>query len=150
MIIDKEYADDIMDFPTIPMKDSAVKSRYMLDGMEIRYHRGPELRGDDVMIFTPYAVTVHYKDKCIFSASIEEDDLRSLSSMLGESIKELQAEYGVRGFYGKPMISLYGNGEKESLGHYLGSENEDDVISFLLSLVYDTFDTVSDAELITD
>lgn len=150
MIIDKEYADDIMDFPTIPIKDSAVKSRYMLDGMEIRYHRGPELRGDDVMIFTPYAVTVHYKDKCIFSASIEEDDLRSLSSMLGESIKELQAEYGVRGFYGKPMISLYGNGEKESLGHYLGSENEDDVISFLLSLVYDTFDTVSDAELITD
>lgn len=150
MIIDKEYADDIMDFPTIPMKDSAVKSCYTLDGMEIRYHRGPELRGDDVMIFTPYAVTVHYKDKCIFSASIEEDDLRSLSSMLGESIKELQAEYGVRGFYGKPMISLYGNGEKESLGHYLGSENEDDVISFLLSLVYDTFDTVSDAELIAD
>lgn len=150
MIIDKEYADDIMDFPTIPIKDSAVKSRYTLDGMEIRYHRGPELRGDDVMIFTPYAVTVHYKDKCIFSASIEEDDLRSLSSMLGESIKELQAEYGVRGFYGKPMISLYSNGEKESLGHYLGSENEDDVISFLLSLVYDTFDTVSDAELITD
>ena len=150
MIIDKEYADDIMDFPTIPMKDSAVKSRYTLDGMENRYHRGPELLVDDVMIFTPYALTVNYKDKCIFSASIEEDDLRSLSSMLGESIKELQAEYGVRGFYGKPMISLYGNGEKESLGHYLGSENEDDVISFLLSLVYDTFDTVSDAELITD
>ena len=144
MIIDKTEAQPL-DFPTIPMKDSAVKARYSFDDMEIRYHRGPELKGDDVMIYTPFSMTVYYNGKCIFAASIEEDDLRALSPMLGESIRDLQAEYGVRGFYGNPMISLYGNGEKESLGHYLGTEDEEAVMEFLLSLVYDSFDSAEDA-----
>ena len=65
--------------------------------------------------------------------------------MLGESIRDLQNEYGVRGFYGKPMISLYGNDEKESLGQYLGSMDEEAVAEFLLSVIYDSFDTAEDA-----
>lgn len=144
MIIYKDEASTL-DFPTIPMKDSAVKARYSLDGMEIIYHRGPELRGDDVMIYTPFSMTVHYDGVCIFAVSIEEDDLRALSPMLGESIRDLQNEYGVRGFYGKPMISLYGNDEKESLGQYLGSMDEEAVAEFLLSVIYDSFDTAEDA-----
>ena len=147
MIISKDEASPL-DFPTIPMKDSAVKERYSLDGMEIRYHRGPELKGDDVMIYTPYSMTVHYDGACIFAVSIEEDDFRALSPMLGESIRDLQNEYGVRGFYGKPMISLYGNDEKESLGQYLGSLDEKAVEDFLLTVIYDTFDTAEDAERI--
>ena len=35
---------------------------------------------------------------------------------------------------------LYGNGERESLGPYFGKEEDEEVISFLLSLVLDSFD----------
>ena len=44
----------------------------------------------------------------------------------------------------EPMVSLYGNGEKESLGVYQGMNNEEEIIDFLLSLVLDTFDELAE------
>ena len=65
---------------------------------------------------------------------------------MGTSLKELQADYGVKGFYGPMHISLYGEGGKESLGEYLGEKDDDSVIEFLLSLVLDTFDEIAEPE----
>ena len=59
-------------------------------------------------------------------------------------IKELQADYGVKGFYGEKRVMLYGNGERETLGPYFGSDAEDEVVSFLLSLVLDSFDEIEE------
>ena len=144
MIIDKDTASGVPSFPTVPLADSAVVRRYKAGELEIRYHRGAELTGDDVVIYSPYSMTVHYGGRYLFAVSIERDDLRTMAPMMGVPLKELQAEYGVKGFYGDPMITLYGNGEKESLGRYQGENREDEIISFLLSAVLDTFDEVAE------
>lgn len=146
MIIDRETAASIPSFPTIPMEDSAVVRRYRAGDLEIRYHRGPELAGDDIMIIAPYSMTVHCGGRYLFAVSIERDDLRAMSPMMGIPLRELQSEYGVKGFYGSPMVTLYGNGDKESLGRYQGENDEEEIIRFLLSVVLDSFDEVEEPE----
>ena len=39
-----------------------------------------------------------------------------------------------------------GEGSKESLGEYHGSDNEDSMIEFLLSIILDTFDEIAEPE----
>ena len=105
MIIDRKEAEDILgSFPTLPMPGSAVCRTYNAGDLEIRYHRNPESAGSDVVIAISYAVTVHYKGKYIFASSIERDDLRAISPMIGVPLRELQEEYGVKGFYGEPKV----------------------------------------------
>ena len=41
---------------------------------------------------------------------------------------------------------MYGNGCRESLGSYGGSEREEDVVSYLLEDTLDTLDIVEEAE----
>ena len=145
MIIERDRAESITgSFPTIPDPESAVARVYRAGDLEIRYHRGAELMGSDVVIAAPYSVTVHLGGKYVFAASIERDDLRAMAPMIGMPLKELQAEYGVKGFYGNPVVSLYGCGEKESLGGYQGMQDEEEIIGFLLSLVLDTFDELAE------
>ncbi|MBO8437065.1 MAG: hypothetical protein IAA97_08820 [Spirochaetes bacterium] len=145
MILDRRETESIEGaFATIPLSDSAVVRCYQAGDIEIRYHRNPELAGSDVMIATPYAVSAYWNGRYIFAAAIEADDLRAIAPMAGIPLRELQEEYGVKGFYGEKKISLYGGGEKESLGEYQGSEKEEDVINFLLSLVLDSLDEIAE------
>ena len=145
MIIDRNAADSIeMDFPTLPLADSAVARTYRAGDLEIRYHRNPVLSGSSAMIAAPYAMTVHHDGRYLFAVSIERDDLRAMAPMIGIPLRELQEEYGVKGFYGEPKVSLYGSGEKESLGAYQGLNDEKEIVDFLLSVVLDTFDELAE------
>ncbi len=149
MILDRNEAMDIeMTFPTIPNPDSAVVRVYTAGGLEMRYHRNAELMGSDVVIASPYSLTVHFNGRYIFAVSIERDDLRTMSPMIGIPLRELQEEYGVKGFYGEPKISLYGEGEKESLGVYQGVNDEEEIIRFLLSVALDTVDEIAEPVLV--
>ena len=141
MILDRNEAMDIeMTFPTIPNPDSAVVRVYTAGGLEMRYHRNAELMGSDVVIAS--------HGRYIFAVSIERDDLRTMSPMIGIPLRELQEEYGVKGFYGEPKISLYGEGEKESLGVYQGVNDEEEIIRFLLSVALDTVDEIAEPVLV--
>ena len=71
-----------------------------------------------------------------------------MSPMIGIPLRELQEEYGVKGFYGEPKISLYGEGEKESLGVYQGVNDEEEIIRFLLSVALDTVDEIAEPVLV--
>lgn len=145
MILDRKECESIVgSFPTIPDENSAVAKRYQVGDLEVRYHRNGEAIGSDVMIAIPYSLSVHWNGKYIFAVSIERDDLRAISPMIGVPLRELQEEYGVKGFYGDPKVSLYGNGEKESLGDYQGMNKEEEIIDFLLSVVLDTFDELAE------
>lgn len=145
MILDRRETESIVGtFPTIPAPESAVVKRYKAADLEMRYHRNPELIGSDVMIAAPYSVTVHYSGRYIFAVSIEQDDLRAMAPVIGIPLRELQEEYGVRGFYGEPKISLYGGREKESLGIYQGTKDEDEIIDFLLSVALDSLDELAE------
>lgn len=146
MIIDRTKAPSLLDgdFDTIPMPDSAVVSRYSVADLEIRFQRGAELVSPLAVVYVPYSVSVIHDGRYVFAATIECDDLRAMAPLIGTSLKELQADYGVKGFYGEKRVMLYGNGERETLGPYFGSDAEDEVVSFLLSLVLDSFDEIEE------
>ncbi len=147
MILDRNDAESIVGtFPTVPDPDSAVVRVYTAGGLEMRYHRNAELLGSDVVIAAPYSLTVHYDGRYVFAVSIERDDLRAISPLIGVPLRELQEEYGVKGFYGEPKISLYGDGEKESLGVYQGMNDEEEIIRFLLSVALDSLDELAEPE----
>ena len=99
---------------------------------------------ESAVIDVPLAATAHIDGRYLFEAGFERDDLRAMAPLMGASLKELQADYGVKGFYGPEHVSLYGGGIKESLGEYQGSGKEDDIIRFLLSLVLDSLDELAE------
>ena len=146
MIIDKRTASDLMsdDFQTLPARDSGVVRRYGYADMEVLLHKDPRPVSDSTVVVLTHAASVYWKGRLIFAASLEREDLRVMAPLLGMSLKELQADYGIRGFLADPKIVLYGNGEKESLGAFLGSDDDDAVFRFLLSLVDDSFDAGED------
>ncbi len=146
MIVDRTKAPSLLDgdFDTIPVPDSAVASRYCAADLEIRFQKGPELVSPLAVVYVPYSVSVLHGGRYIFAATIECDDLRAMAPLIGTPLKELQADYGVKGFYGERRVMLYGNGERETLGPYFGSDDEDEIISFLLSLVLDSFDEIAE------
>ena len=147
MILDRNEAMAIDGaFPTVPRPDSAVVKRFMAGDIEIRIHRRPELSSDSAVIDVPLAATAHIEGRYLFEAGFERDDLRAMAPLMGMSLKELQADYGVKSFYGPVHISMYGEGGKESLGEYHGSDNEDSMIEFLLSIILDTFDEIAEPE----
>ena len=146
MIIDRKTATDLMnaDFQTLPVKDSGVERRYRYADMDVILHKNPRLVSQSAVVILTHAVSVYRHDALIFSAAIEREDLREMAPLLGMPLKALQADYGIRGFLADPKIVLYGNGEKESLGEYAGSMEDEAVFSFLLSLVDDSFDAGED------
>ena len=146
MIVDRKNAPLLLDgdFDTIPLPDSAVVARYGVSDLEIRFQKGAEAASPLSVVALPYSVSVLCGGRYIFAATIECEDLRAMAPLMGISLKELQADYGTKGFYGEKRIMLYGNGERESLGPYFGKEEDEEIIQFLLSLVLDSFDEIDD------
>ena len=147
MILDRNAKEmDLDAFQTIVMPDSAVIRRYKAGDIEIRIHRRPMLSSESAVIDVPLAATAHIGGRYLFEAGFERDDLRAMAPLMGASLKELQADYGVKGFYGPEHVSLYGGGIKESLGEYRGMEDDQSRIEFLLSIILDTFDEIAEPE----
>ncbi len=146
MIIDRNTAPTLEEsgFKEIPDENAPISLAYTVSDLEIRYRRSAPSVSELSVVYLPYSVTVRHKGRTIFAATIECDDLRAMSPLMGVSLRELQSDYSTKGFYGPKRIMLYGNGERESLGPYVGSEKEDEVISFLLSLVLDSFDEIDE------
>ena len=146
MIIDRNSAPSLLGsgFDSIPLPDSAVVARYGISDLEIRFQKMAECASSLSVVALPYSVSVLCAGRYIFAAAIECEDLRAMAPLMGISLKDLQADYGTKGFYGEKRIMLYGNGERESLGPYYGKEEDDEIISFLLSLVLDSFDEIED------
>ena len=123
MILDKVTASvlTVKDWPTLAdIRTGVVKrDRDEETGLDLIFMKNPSSLGDDSMVAISHSVAALRDGMMIFSASLESLDLRSLSSALGESVKSLQGEYGIRGYLTPARITLYGNGEKEDIGVYL-------------------------------
>lgn len=154
MILDKKEASVLtrMDWATLPDTKSAISKREVDEetGLELVFMRNPQSAGSDSMVMITHSVAALRDGDMIFAASLEALDLRSLSSALGESVKNLQMEYGVRGFLSPERIVLYGNGEKEDLGVYLGERRDDEIFDFLRSLFEDSFISGSEDDSYSD
>lgn len=149
MLLDVRTAGNISSsFFPVPGRDSGVVRRYRAGKLEIRIHKNPGYEAENAFVRIEWAATAWHKGRCLFSADLQRDDLRALSSELGISLKELQADYGVKGFYGPETIGLYSSEAKESLGPYLGAQDEETVIDFLVDIVLDTFDEPADPVLL--
>lgn len=151
MLLDMRKAENIdASYFPVPEKDSGVVRRYKAGKIYIKTHRRPSYRAENAFVLIEWSCAVWHNGKCLFAANLQRDDLRALSGHLGISVRSLQEDYGVKDFYGPLMIELYSSSSKESLGEYYGSKDEDEVVSFLLGLVLDTFDEPSDPVRLPD
>ena len=148
MIIERKTAPSLFEsgFDSIPLPDSAVAGKYRAADLEIRFQRGAEAASPLSVVALPYSVSVIFEGRYIFAATIECEDLRTMAPLMGISLKELQADYGTKSFYGAKRVMLYGNGERESLGPYFGKDDEEDIREFLIFLVLDSFDEIEEPE----
>ena len=148
MIIDRDNLEELSteSWPTIPKEESAVVKRYKAGKLDISFHQGPELGGDDVVIYTPFAMSVKMDGKYVFAVSIEQNDLRAMAPLMKAPVKELQEEFGVKGFYTEPHIVLYAGEEKEEQGIYTLPLNARAASEFLLNLTLDMFDEIEEVE----
>ena len=154
MIVDKDSAAvlTVRDWPTlVDIKTGVVMEDVDEEsGLDLIFMKNPASLGDDSMVSISHSVAALRDGNMIFSASLESLDLRALSSALGESVKSLQNEYGIKGYFTPSRIILYGNGEKEDLGVYLGAKDDDSVFDFLRGLFEDSFVEVGEDEDYSD
>ena len=93
---------------------------------------------DNNMIFAMYRGEYKY------AVTVEKTDLRSLASYLGISVKELQNDYGTKGFYVEPKVFLYGDGEREEFGPLQEEEKDEYILPFLMDILLDSIDSGED------
>ena len=85
MIIDRKNAPSLLDsdFDSVPRPDSAVVSRYGVSDLEIRFQKRAETLSELSVVAIPYSASVIYKDRYIFAAAIECEDLRAMAPLMG-------------------------------------------------------------------
>lgn len=150
MIITKKDRKSLKrsDFATLP----DIKTGFVRDeidgetGLRLVYLKNPSTQGDDSMTFISHSIAAMEDDRLIFVASIESLDLRELAIALSESLKNLQNDYNAKGYFTEPHMVLYGNGDKEDIGRYLGAKDDETIFDFLRGLFEDTFVEESDDE----
>lgn len=148
MIISKILAEplDFYRFPNIPTPNKGVIKRFKLEGMELSFMRNAIPQNPQSVVSISYSMIVENEGDMLYAISLEKEDLRVLSSMLGVSVKELQQDYGTKGFFGPDHIVMYGDERREDLGLYAGEKSEEAILNYFLEAVYDSFDSAEDAE----
>ncbi len=106
-------------------------------------HRPPCVSNDD-MVAISWAMQVYRGKDLVLTLSLEQEDLRSMSELSGVPLRDLQEEYGTRGYLGPVRTKLFTCEVYEDLGPYEGSLKEEDACRFLLDTVADTLDIVDD------
>ena len=102
--------------------------------------------GEDSIVQIMWALKAEIGTDAVYSIQIERDDLRILSSLTGESLRVLQEDYGIKGFFSPMSVIMYGSGIREALGEYTGGKREEEITAFLLDSALDSLDIVDDLE----
>ena len=131
--------------PNIVGKGSAIK-RWKSEDVVFRLLKNPIPVGEDSIVEIVWALVAEIDGDVVYSIQMERDDLRILSSLTGESLRVLQEDYGIRGFFSPMKVTMYGSGTRESLGEYLGGKSDDEIIGYLLDAALDSLDVIEDPE----
>ena len=147
MIIDKRIAEELEPsmFPNLPDPESGIAKRYKADGIDIRFIRRPGCLSSLGVVSIDYAMCAIYDGRLIYAVSSEREDLRELSHMLGVSVKELQSDYGIKGFFTPAHIIQYGDGQKEDLGLMQACDGKA-VFSLFSEALLDSLDIIGELE----
>ena len=95
--------------PNIASKGRAVK-RWKSEDVVFSLLRNPMPIGEDSIVEIVWALTAEIGGVVVYSIQIERDDLRILSSLTGESVRVLQEDYGIKGFFSPMKVTVYGSG----------------------------------------
>ena len=147
MIVNKYISEEIDPslFPNAPAPNSNIIKRFIADGIKLALEQNPSCIGLSPIVDVPFAlVALNEDDEYIYSVSIEKIDLRILSSLIGVSVKQLQEEEGVKGFFTSPHIVMYGDGKREDLGVFPGTISIDTIADSLMEYALDSLDLIED------
>ena len=131
--------------PNIAGKGREIK-RWKSEDVVFRLLKNPIPVGEDSIVEIVWALVAEIDGDVVYSIQMERDDLRILSSLTGESLRVLQEDYGIRGFFSPIKVTMYGSGTRESLGEYLGGKSDDEIIGYLLDAALDSLDVIEDPE----
>lgn len=147
MIIDKRLADELDTslFPNLPDPESGIIREYEAEGMHVNFLKRPKCCSSLGIVSIEYAMCAIYNGEYIYAISVEREDLRDLSVLLGVSVKELQNDYCTKGFFTPAHIIQYGAGLKEDLG-LMQSSDEKTTFSLLSETLLDSLDIIGELE----
>lgn len=135
-----------MDLPSAPRPGASVARSFRAGDLRIVFQKVPPTISGDDLTYIHYAMTAFLKGRPVCSVALESVDLRSLAGSLGVSVKEVQRDYGVRGFLGPVSLAAYGNGEREDLGPAAVEMKDELVLPYLTEYLMDAIDCVDDLE----
>ena len=131
--------------PNIAGRGREIK-RWKSEDVVFRLLKNPIPVGEDSIVEIVWALVAEINGNVVYSIQMERDDLSILSSLTGESLRVLQEDYGIRGFFSPIKVTMYGSGTRESLGEYLGGKSDDEIIGYLLDAALDSLDVIEDPE----
>ena len=131
--------------PNIAGRGREIK-RWKSEDVVFKLLKNPIPVGEDSIVEIVWALVAEINGNVVYSIQMERDDLRILSSLTGESLRVLQEDYGIRGFFSPMKVTMYGSGTIESLGEYLGGKSDDEIIGYLLDAALDSLDVIEDPE----
>ena len=131
--------------PNIAGRGREIK-RWKSEDVVFKLLKNPIPVGEDSIVEIVWALVAEIDSDVVYSIQMERDDLRILSSLTGESLRVLQEDYGIRGFFSPMKVTMYGSGTRESLGEYLGGKSDDEIIGYLLDAALDSLDVIEDPE----
>ena len=131
--------------PNIAGRGREIK-RWKSEDVVFKLLKNPIPVGEDSIVEIVWALVAEINGNFVYSIQMERDDLRILSSLTGESLRVLQEDYGIRGFFSPMKVTMYGSGTRESLGEYLGGKSDDEIIGYLLDAALDSLDVIEDPE----
>ena len=131
--------------PNIAGRGREIK-RWKSEDVVFKLLKNPIPVGEDSIVEIVWALVAEINGNVVYSIQMERDDLRILSSLTGESLRVLQEDYGIRGFFSPIKVTVYGSGTRESLGEYLGGKSDDEIIGYLLDAALDSLDVIEDPE----
>ena len=131
---------DKADWSSLIDRSTGIVKSYHDDetGMDVTLHKYPQTGNDDAMVFVSHALSASFEGTPIFMVQLESLDLRLMSSALGQSLKSIMAEYNTKSYLTPARTLLYGNGDREDLGVYLGAKDDESIFRFMEDILSDS------------
>lgn len=150
MLVDINSAEVIgkYDYPSLPEAECNVVRRYRAGNVEISFLRTPRCAGGEDLTYIHYSLVARTGDGVICVVSAESLDLRSLALSLGCSVKDVQRDYGTKGFLSPASLVIYGNGQRDDLGPVQLEMKEEFVLPYMMDYLLDSLDLADELEII--
>ena len=132
------------DFSSVPDTSALPAKKFKCGDVFVNYYKNVKTASGEDYVLIAYSLVAFFDKKPKVAVSIEKQDLRALSGMLGLSLRELQKENNTRGLYGSAEVVMYGDGQREEFGP-LGVEEKDEyLLPFLFDLLLDSIDYIEE------